>query len=144
MLILPDYRQRESWDCGRVMFEIICDYYKKPLPLFIANLSNAVVGLSPDSLAAGFRSLGFKILEGHWTIDLLKAATKDGKPVATLMQLDSVGHWVAIRGVCRGRVYYNCPERGPVSDKIDCWERNWIDYHHMGSVFDRWGVCPYY
>jgi ABC-type bacteriocin/lantibiotic exporter with double-glycine peptidase domain len=143
MIRLPDYRQRESWDCGRCLFEIICKYYNKPLPLFIANLSNAAVGLSPDSLEAGFRSLGFKVLVGHWTVDLLKSVTKDGKPVATLIQLDGIGHWVAVSSVFRNRVYYQCPERGPVSDRVVEWEKIWIDYHHTGGVFDRWGICPY-
>lgn len=143
MIQLPDFRQQESYACGKVMLQVICSYYDKPLPLFIANLSNAVSGLSPDSLAAGFRSLGFKLLEGNWTIDLLKAVTKGGKPVCCLTQLEGVGHWICVSSVSRGRVWYQCPETGPTSQKIEEFEKNWIDYHYVGGVFDRWAVCPY-
>lgn len=143
MIHLPDIRQRESWDCGRTMFEIFCTFYEKPLPLFIANLSNAAVGLSPDSLEAGFRSLGFKTLSGNWTIEMVRSFTKIGRPLATLMQLDGIGHWVAVRGVARNRVYVQCPEVGPTSYRIEEWDKNWIDFHHLGTVFDRWAVCPF-
>lgn len=142
-LELPDYRQREEWDCGRTTLQIVCGYWDKPLPLFLANLSNAVQGLSPDAMEAAFRSLGFNVFAGSLTVDLLRAITKDGKPVATLTQLDGVGHWVVVSGVNRGFVHFQCPQYGPSKQRVAEWDRNWIDFHWLGGRFDRWGICAY-
>jgi predicted double-glycine peptidase len=140
---LPDIRQREDWGCGRCLFEVACKFWGVPLYPSIANLSNPVSGLSPDNLSAGFRSLGFKLIEGNWTIDLLKAVTKSGIPVCCLSQLDGVGHWVYAYDVARGRVKFHCPQYGNTSQKIEAFEQNWIDFHWLNGVFDRWAVCPY-
>lgn len=143
LLQLPDHRQSESWDCGRTALRIICDFYSKPLPLLIANLSNAVSGLSPDALSAAFRSMGFKVMDGSWTVPLLKAVTKDGKPVVVLTQLDGVGHWQVCSGIYRGKVHLQCPEQGKVAVAVERFDKDWIDFHHLNGVFDRWGVLAY-
>jgi ABC-type bacteriocin/lantibiotic exporter with double-glycine peptidase domain len=143
MLIdLPDYRQTEEWDCGRVVLRIICDHWGRTLPLFIANLSNSLSGLSPDTLDAAFWSLGFKVLSGSGTVGLLKAATKEGCPVVVLHQSDGVGHWSVCRGVERGRVYLQCPSEGRISIPTQQFVDEWIDFHFMGSVYDRWMIVP--
>lgn len=143
MLSLPDVRQESGWDCGRAALRIICEFYNRPLPLFIANLTNEVTGLAPDTLEAAFRALGLNVISGSWTVDLLKAVTKDGKPVVCLTQLDGVGHWTVVSGIARGYVYFNCPTAGRTKQKIEEWDRIWIDYHYAGGVFDRWGIMPY-
>lgn len=143
MITLPDIRQDKEWDCGRAALRIICEFYNRPLPLFIANLTNEVVGLAPDTLEAAFRALSFKVISGSWTVDLLKSVTKSGVPVVCLVQMDGIGHWVVVKGVQRNRVYSQCPANGPTSTIIEQWDREWVDYHHSGSTYDRYGIAVY-
>jgi ABC-type bacteriocin/lantibiotic exporter with double-glycine peptidase domain len=138
-----EHMQSHNWDCGRTVLPIVCDHYGKPVPLFISKLSNAISGLAPDTLSAAFRSLGFKVLEGSWTVPILQAVTKDNKPVVVLTQLNGVGHWSVCRGVQRGKVYLQCPSQGRVSVPIDQFDAEWIDYSSLDRAFDRWAICPY-
>lgn len=147
VLALSDHRQTSDYDCGAVTLRVLCDYWSVPLPAALSKLSNPVDGLPPETMVSALRTLRFDVFSGNLTVDLLKAITASGRPVATLIQIENrkdwIGHWVTVAGVGTKRVHYQCPSEGPTSLPINEWNGRWVDYHYLGSTFNRWGVVPY-
>jgi len=140
---LPDFRQEGNWDCGRVVFRILCRHWQTEPDAKLASLANPVVGLAPDSLWSALITQGFRVLMGSLTVDLLRDLTKRGIPVACLIQMDGCGHWVVVSGVRRGKVHFQCPLRGPSAVPIAQWETDWIDSHWSGGQFHQFGIAAF-
>lgn len=140
MISLPDIRQSTDYDCGAAGIDVVCRYYGRRARGPV-KLANPIQGMSPDTVEAVFRSLGFTVLAGRMTVDDLAHLTKTGRPVLCCVTIDTGGHWVVVRGVTRSRVHYHCPLRGPRSTFITDWESNWHDRTTSGHVYDRYGLC---
>jgi predicted double-glycine peptidase len=78
---------------------------------------------------------------GSFTADHLKAVTACGTPVACLVQSEGTGHWVVVRGVVRGKVYFMDPDCGLSAMPLPKWESVWIDSDRRGTVFRRHGLA---
>lgn len=138
LLDLPDTRQRAEFDCGAAVFACVTRYWEgrgrrlKSHPLH---------GTPPDQLEPSFRAAGYSVLGGEMSVDALRSLTGIGWPVACLIQSDGCGHWVAVRGVRRGRVYLMDPADGLRSVAVPEWEAVWHDADRRGTVYRRHGLA---
>ena len=142
MPVLPDLRQERDWDCGRAVFLAFCELYGVK-PRGMAKLANEVQGLSPDSLEAAFRAVGFSVFSGSLTVPLLRVLTREGFAVAALVQHEGSGHWIAVEGFQGNRFHLHCPDRGKVKEVVSQWEPKWWDSHFSGGSYSNWGIVPY-
>src|SRR5262245_40981761 len=106
MVEVPDIRQHEDYSCG----DAAIDAALGALGVRRARgtkLANEVQGMAPDTVAAILRASGVSVLAGPMVtgVDGLKHYTANGLPVLCPIA-DYGGHWVVVRGVQRGRVYF--------------------------------------
>jgi ABC-type bacteriocin/lantibiotic exporter with double-glycine peptidase domain len=74
----------------------------------------------------------------------LRALTRVDVPViCAVRDDDGGGHWVVVRGVERGRVYFHCPLKGPRSRPEDEWVANWHDVGMLGDRFESYGIAAW-
>jgi len=74
-------------------------------------------------------------------VPTLKSLTSNGWPVCCLVKSEDTGHWVAVRGVQRGKVHFMDPDQGFRALKTAEWEQNWTDFDRRGTVFRRYGLA---
>jgi hypothetical protein len=141
LIEIPDVRQRSDYGCGDAAVDAALG------ALGISRkrgtrLSNPVQGIAPDTVAAVLRAAGCVVLAGPMpgTVGDLKHFTASGCPVLCPVA-NHGGHWVVVRGVQRGRVYYHCPLDGPLSRPGGEWLAHWHDTSAEGGhAFACWGV----
>lgn len=136
MIQLPDLRQSTDYDCGAVAIDVVCQFYGRRTRGPV-RLANPIQGMAPDTVEAFLRSLGFKLLTGTMSVADLKHFTKSGRPVLVCRD----GHWVVVRAVGRGLVYYHCPSDGPSKMTITRWEETWNDRTSSGHAYDHYGCA---
>jgi hypothetical protein len=142
ILDTPDCRQRDDYSCGAVCLEILFRYHGVGRPRWVGLLPSPHDGLQPDAVkAAAYAVLG-NVLAGPMTVGILKGLVADGKPVLCPVTLpgDACGHWLVVRGVTRGRVYYSCPLTGHQSMPLAAWAAAWRDEPAEQSIYNNWGV----
>lgn len=140
MLRIPDIRQVDDYDCGAAALLAVSSYHGRPVR---SSLANAVQGLSPDTIEAELRAAGYAVLSGSLTVPDLEHYTGTGRPVLCCVQGSAGGHWVVVRGVAGGWVYYHDPTFGRRRVGAREWLRRWQDGTRAGAVYLRWGVVPY-
>ena len=142
MILLPDVRQSEQWDCGRAEYNRVLTHHGHAVE---ANqwCGTPQTGTDPLHLEIAFRIARCPILAGHFTLESLAYMTdRESVPVVCLIQYAGDGHYVTVRGVKDGRVHFSCPSRGPrqsVTEKF--WMRNWHDVGRNGARYRCWGVA---
>ena len=142
MLVIPDCRQTTDYGCGRACVDAVAEFHGLRPPRSSPRWANAVQGMAPDTVAAALRSLGLAVLAGGpMEVATLKALVGAGWPVICPVTRSGVGHWVVVRGVWRGRVYFHCPSWGACSEPVATWESQWRDATDTGTPFVRWGVA---
>lgn len=140
MLELPDCRMTSETDCGDAVIHSICGFYGLDEP---AALSNAVQGMSPDTLEAVLRSLDLKIISGHLTTDDIRWYNASSRPViCPITDDDGIGHWVITRGVYRRYVYLQDPAIGPRRVRLSWWNDHWYDSTRT-TEYSNWGLCAW-
>lgn len=140
LLDIPDIRQADDYDCGAAALDAIARFHGLRARGPVA-LANPVQGMAPDTVEAVLRSLGLSVLSGTMTVDDLRHLTRSGRPVLCPVAHHG-GHWVVVRGVERGRVYYHCPAAGPAVLREADWLAAWRDTSRTGQRFLQWGICP--
>lgn len=140
LLKIPDIRQGTDYDCGAACIDAVCRYWGRRSRGPVS-LANPVQGMAPETVAAWLRSLGAKVLSGSlFGVADLQHFTRAGLPVLCPITAAGGGHWVVVRGVERGRVYYHCPVEGEVSVRAAQWLDQWRDHTDSGHTYDRWGI----
>lgn len=141
-LVLADIRQAEDYDCGTAAMDTVCRFYHKrergPV-----KLANQIQGMAPETVEALARSLGFHVISGRMLIEDLRLLTKTRPVMCCITHDTGEGHWVVVRGVQRGRVYFQCPTLGPRSLEKVQWLKQWTDRTVKGHAYDQWGICAY-
>lgn len=137
LLDLPDRRQSADYDCGAAAVAAACLFLGRRPP---ARLANPVQGMAPDTVEAALRLAGLPVLSGTMTVDDLRHLTRAGRPVLCPVSLHG-GHWVAVRGVERGRVHFHCPLDGRLALPAAEWVAAWRDTSRAGHEFDRFGIA---
>jgi predicted double-glycine peptidase len=143
LLDIPDVRQRSDYDCGRAALRAVFGFWGVTYPKRHAGLTNPEQGTHPDTAGAILRDAGFRLIEGSASVDILAAFTRAGWPVLSVMTQAGGGHWVVVRGVSRGRVYYHCPSHGPRSMPAAEFESRWDDRDRGNVGYWRWVCCPW-
>ncbi len=141
LLSIPDIRQADDYDCGSAAVAAVDTFHgaRRRAPW---NLSNRTDGMSPDTVAALLRAMGYRVLSGPMVAGLadLHHYTRAGLPVLCPITVDAGGHWVVVRGVGRGRVYLHDPTHGARSVRAHTWLDGWRDTSASGHPYDGWGV----
>ena len=138
ILDVPDIRQASDYDCGSACVDMVAAFFGRRTrgP---AALANRVQGMSPDTVEAVLRALGFVVLSGTMTAADLRHLCDTGRPVLCPIEARG-GHWVVVRGVARRKVLFNCPADGPGALPEADWAAGWHDVSRTGQRFDRWGI----
>lgn len=140
-----DRRQLDPWSCGAVTAAVCLEI--TGIEAIIAgelvrtSLSiSSLDGTDPRSLESFFRRVGCRVQSGEMTLPDLIHHTGQGRPIACLVQFDSVGHWSTVYGANTRTVAYHCPIRGIVREAIKSFRKNWQDYDRSGATYDGFGV----
>jgi predicted double-glycine peptidase len=139
LLDLPDVRQREDFDCGTAAVETVLRF----LGVRAAGrgvLADQVDGTHPSTIEAALRRAGLAVQSGTMTPADLRHHTRQGRPVLCPIAAHG-GHWVVVRGVGRGFVYYSCPAEGAKQVRLSAWLDLWRDSTRAAHDFDRWGIA---
>ncbi len=137
LLDLRDVRQRDDHDCGEAAVDIVLSFLGTRGK---SDVASAVDGTHPSAIEAALRRAGLSVQSGTMTVSDLQHHTRQGRPV--LCPIASYGgHWVVIRGVGRGFVYYQCPVSGREQKRLQEWIDLWRDSTRAAHDFDTWGIA---
>lgn len=139
LLDVPDIRQRTDYDCGDAAVDSVLRFLGIRTRAGEA-LANSVDGTHPSSIEAALRRAGLVVQSGTMTPADLQHHTQLGRPVLCPIASHG-GHWVVVRGVARGCVYYQCPTDGPLVKRVAEWCALWRDSTRAAHDFDRWGIA---
>lgn len=141
--VLLDTRQDvrpDGWSCGAIALAVMTTYHGVSFPAAYQELANPVRGLTDETAEAVVRRLFPRVALGHWGVAELRHFTRLGRPVMVLVTNDApADHWVVVRGVARGRVYFHCGGVGrsskPGVDFLRWWEGP------ADNAFSRFALC---
>lgn len=138
LLDLPVVLQRDAHSCGAAVFACVTRYWEgKGRRL----KSHPHYGTHPDVLEMAFHQAGYRVTAGGIDVEQLRLTTGRGWPVCCLVKAEGEGHWVAVRGVLRNRVYLMDPDAGFRSLPVEEWVSGWSDYDRRGTVFVQYGLA---
>lgn len=140
LLDLADLRQSADCDCGEAAVDTVFDALGVRLTAASVLSSTAQDGAHPASIEAALRRAGLYVQSGTMTLADLQHHVRLGRPVLCPVSLHG-GHWVVVRGVGRGCVYYQCPAVGPSRTRFLEWDEIWRDSTRAAHDFDRWGIA---
>lgn len=135
--------RRDGFSCGAVSLDVLYRYHGYTLPRAYWDLSNPARGMAPETAEAAIRAQFVGVSWGQgWEIADLSHHIKLGRPVMCLVsEAEAADHWVLVRGVQRGRVYYHDPSNGRESKKIADWLKWWTgpkDNAYSGFGLTGW------
>ena len=133
---LADIRQIGEHDCGHAIVKMACQAFSVEVP---EDLSNEVQGMSPDTLEAVLRRVGFQVLSGNLTVDDLKYFSANRIVACPIF----TGHWVAVTKVYRGFIYVQDPFSGPGFHSRAWWDERWVDQSKSGITYTNYGVIAW-
>jgi predicted double-glycine peptidase len=140
VLPIPDTRQDTPHGCGEAAVRCVLNYHK--ILAAIPRFATPQDGSDPRQLEAYFRRLGLHVLSGEMKIGDLKHFCNEGRPPVVLVHWDGDrdSHYVVVRGVSRGRVYYQDVETGPGSCSLRDWRRAWSAEGRLGEIYRTWAI----
>jgi ABC-type bacteriocin/lantibiotic exporter with double-glycine peptidase domain len=139
-LDVPFVAQRDDISCGPACVRAVLRYWKVRAPVPVADIMD---GIHAYHLDVAFRAAGLRVMSGEMDVDRLRLLTRSGWPVVCLVRADTDGHWLVVRSVQRGRVYWMCPTDGLGSEPVGSFVARWYDTDRHGSEFRRWAVCAW-
>ncbi len=134
----PDIRQRDTDDCGEAARDCVLRFLG--VRGAARQIATATDGTHPSTMEAAFRLAGVLVQSGTMSVADLQHHTTQGRPVVCPVALHG-GHWVTIRGVARGFVYFQCSVDGRLQLKLAAWLDIWRDSTRAGHDFDAWGIA---
>jgi len=142
LLDLPDERSIEWYGCGPAAARCVLGHFGRPLTVADRLMPTPTQGTSPRQLSQTFRLADLLVVEGFWTIQSVSAMTSVGWPViACVQESDGFDHYVVVRGVFRGLVYYQCPDQGPSRQRVDGFLSRWHSEGPRGVILRRFGIA---
>lgn len=138
MVDLPDIRQTEGYDCGMALRASVLQY--RGLTDTGCCTASEIDGLSPDVMELILRQAGLPVMAGTMTLDRLRYFTnRESSPVLCPVNHFG-GHWIAVVGLDRRWVEFQCPLRGRHSMKLAVFDESWHDVTRRAHTFDHWGI----
>jgi ABC-type bacteriocin/lantibiotic exporter with double-glycine peptidase domain len=140
LLTIPNVRQAAAHDCGAAAVSAVLQYHGLAPARWLTRLANPVQGMSPDTIEAVLWDALGHVASGTMSVPDLKHFCNTRRPVLCPVTFaDGLGHWVVVRGVVRGAVYYHCPTDGPEKMSVAKWEGIWHD-STPGSEYRTFGI----
>jgi len=160
---LPDLEQQKDWSCGACAMRIVCSYFgvgpeeEKDFRQLLGTSSKE--GTHVAKMVAFAKQQGLKVqAEEGLTIQDLKAALDDGKPVIVLLQAwgypedypeDGSGHYAIVIGYDDECIYFEDPwikgrrAKLKTAEFENRWHDTGSDEKDTGHKFVRWGMICY-
>ena len=141
LLSLPDVRQTAGHDCGEAAVKCVLEFHGIKAAVRLATPSH---GTDPTQIEAALRNIGCGVMAGEMTVDDLRHFADCGRPVIALVHWPEGqdSHWIVIRGVSRGTVYFHDPIDGPSKCGARDFEAAWKASGRVGA-YRRWGIAPW-
>jgi predicted double-glycine peptidase len=142
VLLLSDIRQKTDSDCGPAAVRCVFDYFddSRPHREFVNGLLTGEHGTDPLAIEAWVRREGYSVQSGTMDIDDLRHHTRAGRPVIAPVKMHGSGHYVVVRMVARGHVYFQDPVDGPRGMRRGEWLSVWRDASTV-TQFVTWGLA---
>lgn len=139
LLALPDLRQSAGHDCGEVALRCVLSFYGIKAAVRLATPER---GTAPEQLENAMKSIGLRVVSGEMNIGDLKHFCDTKRPVLAVVHWpnEEDSHWLAVRGVSRGKVYYQDPAEGQCKKSIKEFLSSWNAGGRVGP-YKTWGVC---
>ncbi len=143
LLALPDLRMESDFDCGETALRVVVAFHRVVVPAVRVSLPRD--GIDPLGLERAFRRLHFQVTSGEMTVADLRHFCQDRPPVVLVHWPDAPdSHWVVVRGVSRGHVYYHDTDTGPGRLPLAEWDAAWgASDGRLPTGFRRWGICAW-
>lgn len=144
MIELQPIFQRKSFDCGRAVVQTVLTYYGRDPKETRRRLQvSSFDGVHPAGIAAFLRDQGLKVLLGEMTLGDLRWQTRQGRPVIALVQRAESGHYLVVKGVRRGRVFYADPADGAGDEHELAFLGRWHDTDGLGTKYEYFGLSVF-
>lgn len=141
--MIPDVRQKTNHGCGAACVAALLSFHGLPVRRGLERLAHPAVGMGEDVVEALlWDAFDGRVMRGTLDVPLLRHLANAGRPTIALVTFEAGGHWVVVRGVARGRVYYHCPTNGPESRRIPDWLTTWTNGPPGAGGLHRFGICP--
>jgi len=141
VLTVPNVRQAKEYDCGDAVAFCVLQFHRVEAHFKLANPQQ---GTDPVSLETRLRNMGFEVLSGPAKIEDLKHFCDTKRPVITIVHWPDWddSHYIVVRGVSRGYVYFHDPLEGPGKARVADFDRAWVAYGRIG-VYRRWSIVAW-
>ncbi len=111
-----------------------------------AKFACQIDGTDARTLEGALRQIGLRVTSGEMSIEDLKHFTSTQRAVICLVTFPpNASHWVVVRGVSRGRVYYHDPSYGLDVASSAEWDASWHAADDRGHArpYRRWGIAAW-
>ncbi len=158
MLIFPEYRQSDKFDCGACALQSVLAYYgidvNEAEVMKVAGTNQT--GTTPTGLETTVEHFGLRHESGKLTQDKLKNFLDQDVPVILAIQAWSDqsigdwarnwinGHYVVAIGYDEKKIYFedpSCNRRTFLT--FEQLERHWHDVDSVGKIYDHWGMAVF-
>ena len=141
LLALSDIRQQSAHDCGEAATRVILAHQNITAAVRLATPQH---GTDPTQIESALRRIGLLVTAGEMSIEDLRHYCDDSRPVIALVHWPTWedSHFVCVRGVSRGRVYYHDVSDGPGKCSVNDWLAAWSAEGRVGT-FRRWGIVAW-
>lgn len=141
LLNIPDIRQTEGHTCGDAAALCVLSFHNIAASFRLATKQQ---GADPVSIESKLRQLGMNVVAGELSIGDLSHYCKSGRPVICLVHWPDGddSHYVTVKGVSKGYVYFQDPESGPSKCKISEFQSAWEAIGRIGT-YRNWGIVPW-
>ncbi len=160
LLALPDVRQVESFDCGAACCQTVAEFFGigggRVAADYIRELGTTTAdGTQPEAIVDWLNDHGLITTSGPtMTVADLRCFFCAGQPVIVPVQMygltpeydgeevrNETGHYIVIRGVGLGQVFYQDPVNGPGMLDAEAFDRIWHDMEADGVAADHFGIA---
>jgi len=124
MIDLPDIRQVDRWDGGYAAVTSVLQYFGRPDPDSRCS-AFAENDAEPEDVALVIRQHDLNVVYGTMDLLDLKHHCSRGRPTICFVQLNDDSHYIVCRGISRGKVHVQCPQRGRLSIADGEFLRQW-------------------
>jgi len=141
ILTVPDNRQQDGHDCGEAVIICVLGFHRVTASV---RLATREYGTDPIQIESWFRNQSFRVVSGEMTVDDLRHYCDSKRPVIALVHWPEANdsHYVVVRGVSRGRIYFHDVETGPANMRSGDFEKAWKASGRIGT-YRRWAICPW-
>jgi predicted double-glycine peptidase len=144
LLTIEDIRQDTPHGCGEAAVRAVLAFHQ--ITGAAPRISSPVDGVDPIALERALRKFGLRVMSGNMKLSDLKNCCDSLRPPICLVHWpdSSESHWIIVRGVSRGSVWFHDVETGPGRCRTDEWEKAWsANDGRMPFEYRNWAVVTW-